>query len=55
MRGLLGSPAQSTAAKRRAARGRGGPIPGNVPGQAGRGSEQPGLAEDVPAHRRGLG
>ena len=31
------------------------PIPGNIPGQAGRGSEQPGLVEDVPAHGRGVG
>ena len=31
------------------------PIPGNIPGQAGRGSEQPDLAEDVPAHGRGVG
>jgi len=31
-----------------------GPVPGNVPGQAGRGSEHPGLAGDVPARcRRG--
>jgi len=30
------------------------PIPGNIPGQIGRGSEQPGLVEDVPAHGRGL-
>jgi len=33
----------------------GGPIPGNIPGQVGRGSEQPDLAEDVPAHGRGVG
>ena len=31
------------------------PIPGNIPGRVGRGSEQPGLAEDVPAHCRGVG
>jgi len=31
------------------------PIPGNIQGQAGRGSEQPGLGEDVPAHCRGVG
>jgi len=36
-------------------RGRGGPILGNIQGQVGRGSEKPGLVEDVPAHRRGLG
>jgi len=30
------------------------PIPGNIPGQVGRGSEQPGLVEAVPAHGRGL-
>jgi len=36
--------------------GRRGPwMPGNVQGQVGRGSEQPGLAEDVPAHCRGVG
>ena len=31
------------------------PIPGNIPGQVGRGSEQPDLVEDVPAHGRGAG
>jgi len=31
------------------------PIPGNVQGQIGGGSEQPGLVEDGPAHCRGLG
>jgi len=36
-------------------RGSGGPIPGNIQGQVGRGSEQPGLVEDVPAHCRGVG
>ena len=30
------------------------PIPGNIPGQVGRGSEQPDRVEDVPAHGRGL-
>ena len=30
------------------------PIPGNIPGQVGRGSEQPDLVEDVPARGRGL-
>jgi len=34
--------------------GGGCPIPGNIPGQAGRGSEQPDRAEDVPAQCRGL-
>jgi len=34
-------------------RGSGGPIPGNIQGQVGRGSEQPGLVEDIPAHCRG--
>jgi len=36
---------------------RGGPCPtsGNIQGQVGRGSEQPGLVEDVPAHCRGVG
>jgi len=32
----------------------GGPTPGNIQGQVGRGSEQPGLVEDVPAHCRGV-
>jgi len=31
------------------------PIPGNIPGQVGRGSEHPELGGDVPAHGRGLG
>jgi len=31
------------------------PIPGNIQGQVGQGSEQPGLVEDVPAHCRGFG
>jgi len=31
------------------------PTPGNIPGQVGRGSEQPDPAEDVPAHGRGVG
>jgi len=31
------------------------PIPGNVQGQVGRGSEKPDLVEDVPAHCRGVG
>ena len=31
------------------------PIPGNIQGQAGQGSEQHGLVEDVPAHCRGVG
>jgi len=31
------------------------PIPGSIQGQVGRGSEQPGLVEYVPAHYRGLG
>ena len=31
------------------------PIPGNIPGQVGRGSEQPDLVEGGPAHSRGLG
>ena len=30
------------------------PIPGTIPGQAGRGSEQPDLVEGVPAHCRGV-
>lgn len=28
-------------------------VPGNIPGQAGQGSEQPDLVEDVPAHCEG--
>jgi len=31
------------------------PIPSNIQGQVGRGSEQPDLVEDVPAHCRGVG
>ena len=31
------------------------PIPANIQGQVGRGSEQPDLVEDAPAHRRGVG
>jgi len=31
------------------------PITGNIQGQVGWGSEQRALAEDVPAHRRGVG
>jgi len=31
------------------------PIPGNIQDQGGRGSEQPDLVEDVPAHCRGVG
>ena len=38
-----------------AQRSSGGSIPGNMQGQVGRGSEQPGLVEDVPAHCRGFG
>jgi len=30
------------------------PVPGNTEGQVGRGSEQPDLVEDVPAHCREL-
>jgi len=38
------------------AQGDGGcPIPENIPGQVGRGSEKPDLVEDVPAHGRGVG
>ena len=33
----------------------GGPIPGKIQGQVGRGSEQPDLVEDIPAHCRGGG
>jgi len=38
-----------------AQRGSGGPVPGNSQDQFGRGSEQPALVEDVPAHCRGVG
>jgi len=38
-----------------AQRSSGGPIPGNIQDQAGQGSEQPGLVEDIPAHCRGVG
>jgi len=38
-----------------AQRGGGGPIPGNIQGHVGQGSEQPILAEDVPSHCRGVG
>ena len=31
------------------------PIPGNIQGQVGRGSEHPDLVEDVPAHCREVG
>ena len=31
------------------------PIPGNIQGEVGRGSEQPDLVEDVPAHCRRFG
>ena len=31
------------------------PIPGNIQGQVGQGSEQLDLAKDVPAHCRGVG
>jgi len=30
-------------------------FPGRVQGQVGRGFEQPGLVQDVPAHSRGVG
>ena len=36
-------------------RGSGGPIPRNIQGQVGWGSEQPGLVEDTSAHCRGVG
>ena len=38
-----------------AQRSSGGPIPGNIQSQVGRGSEQPGVVEDVRAHYRGAG
>jgi len=37
-----------------AQRGGGCPILGNIPGQVGQDSEQPGLVEDVPAHCKGV-
>jgi len=37
-----------------AQRGDGCPIPGNIQGQVGQGSEQPGLVEDVPAYCSGV-
>ena len=36
-------------------RGRRCPIPGNIEGQVGWGSEQPDLVVDAPAHCKGLG
>ena len=36
-------------------RGSGGPMHGNIQGQIGRGSEQPGLIEDIPIHCRRVG
>jgi len=41
--------------ERVAQRGGSCPIPGNIPGQVGQGSEQPDLVEDVPAHCKGVG
>jgi len=38
-----------------AQRGSGWPIPGNIQGLVREGSEQPGLAEDVPAYCREVG
>ena len=38
-----------------AQRGSGGPIPGNIQGQVGRGSEQPDLVDDVHVPYRGIG
>jgi len=38
-----------------AQRSSGGPIPGNIQGQVGRGSEQPRLVEAVPTHCSGAG
>ena len=38
-----------------AQRGSGDPILGTIQGQAGQGSEKPGLVEDGPAHCRGVG
>ena len=32
----------------------GSPIPGNIPGQVGWGSEQPDLVKEVPDHGRGV-
>ena len=36
-------------------RGSGGPLPGNIQGHVGRGSEQPNLVKDIAAHSRGIG
>jgi len=41
--------------ERLAQRGSGGPIPRNIQGQIGWGSEKPDLVEDVPAYCRGVG
>jgi len=38
-----------------AQRGSGGPIPGNIQGQIGWGSEQCDILEDVPGRCRGIG
>jgi len=38
-----------------AQRGSGGPIPGNIQGRVGWGSEKPDLVSGVPAHCRGVG
>jgi len=38
-----------------AQRSSGGSIPGNIQGQVGWASEQPGVVEDVPTHCRGVG
>jgi len=38
-----------------AQRGSAGPFPGDIQGQVGLGSEQPGVVEDVPDHCRGIG
>ena len=38
-----------------AQRGGGCPLPGNIQGQVGQGSEQPGLVENILTHCRGAG
>jgi len=38
-----------------AQRGSGDPIPRNIQGQVGQGSEQPDLVKDIPAHHSGVG
>jgi len=49
-------PSEGDGALEQAAQGGcGGPIPGKIQEQVGRGSEHPDLVEDVPVHCRGFG